>query len=96
MKPLTLVSTYRKDRYKGLTWRQIKSQYGFSISKMEGKYYIIADDPQKIQVVYDDFAYYVYKCYEEVSCPKHSYHIMEKLDALTGNHWFYQELTFAE
>lgn len=96
MKPLTLVSTYRKDRYKHLTWRQIKRHYGFAISKLDNTYYIISDCPDKIRTVYDDLACFAYRNYTEVACPSSHYRIMEKLDVLTGNHWFYQELTFAE
>lgn len=86
MKPLTLLNKFREELFNGMTTRQIKSDYGFAISRIENVYHIVANESYKIQSVYDALVMIGYKYHTVVECPDNVWSITE------FDGWYYQSL----
>ncbi|MFA5166590.1 MAG: hypothetical protein WC449_04855 [Candidatus Paceibacterota bacterium] len=66
--------------------RQLKVDYGFSISRINGIYTIVADSEYKLRSVYDALVMTGYKYHTIVECPNNVWSITE------SNGWYYQPI----
>jgi hypothetical protein len=90
MKPQTLINKFREESFGGLLSRQLKADYGFCISRVNGTYTIIADSEFKLKSVYDDLVIIGYKYHTIVECPGNIWSITE------SNGWYYQPLNIED
>lgn len=86
MKPQTLINKFREENYNSLLSRQLKNDYGFCISRINGIYTIVADSEYKLRSVYDALVMIGYKYHTIVECPDNVWRITE------SEGWYYQPL----